>query len=817
MGVPGVILVACLLGAEAPPGLTPLSHTTTRPSASTANAVPAGHLPFSSKARTIYPHQKPTAELLADLTAFRWVLIPNATFDPLRPGCPWHHPAISALIERANTQPAKQTEITGGLRQLLADKDPASRTNAAIALSMLGQTSTDCTKELDRALLDDSLPEEVRIAALYQLAQAPQRLNVAGLRLLLHRWFKPSAGGGGPQRDLEPTAPTDQFPQGQAFAEAALYAVVRCALLQADYDPLGDADVQAAVQSGVAGMQRMAAISYSGRPWTQVPTPLVQLLGNESAQVRHAALTALCQHPTEAAGTVCRSATSDRELQVRIAAVRLLPKFPGEETNHRLARLMRDESAAIREACVEAAAELSDVDLVRRGADDSAQRVRIATARHLIRLGATLDDPDLKLLLSDRDPSVREAAITSLEKLPIETAAPFLLELLASLSVRERSAAQQTLAKLWEPASQFAVTAPPPLREQQLQTLRQLWSASPHAAMTVRDNAVSQPHADDRDLEQQLDRWLTADVDSRRNIAQQLVQAGSRILGSLNHYFEQRGVYPTSDFVDQVLAPLDPVFADIANLARSQPSEILQQTARLKRELGDAKLTYLQAVLLSQSLKSCPEPAAWLALAPLLESSHPHLSATLDRQALSHASRLVRARCWRRIQNRAQSWHEPLLRQALTDDSEEVRIAALDAAGFISSDAVTVLLVDAMRSASPQQRLAAARALHRQGDEIGSQELERLSFDDNPHVRLAIAQLMGSSPGRDQRLALRLLLRFLDDPKPEIVQAAVASLEELTGVSYAKNRFSETIPVPEQAKKWRSALKGEFQRQLEAN
>lgn len=781
--------------------------------ASSAGSAPPGHHPISTKAQTVWLHQQTNASLLADLQKFQWVRVPNDHFDPLAPKCGWRHPSLDELVKRAQQDADDRAEILANLKRLIESNDRAGRIHAAMALARLERPHPDCVKTLDQTIFDEEIPLPVRTAAVYELARFADRLDAEGLRALFRQWAKLDSAARSGSDDS--ASPTRRFPQGQAMAEAVLYVLIRHELSKSDYNPEEDRLVQDSIEHGPPGLQRIAAIAYSGRGWEAPPASLVRLLGSESVLVRRTALAAICGRPTPAAATACLAATSDQELDVRLDAVRLLSRFPGEASSRRLSRLLRDDSAAVRQAAVESAADLRELELVRRGADDAAQRVRVAVARRLLSLGVAIDDADFQRLLADRDPMVQEAAIESLGAMSREASGPVLFEMLTSPSLRVRQAAQKTLVQFWRPASTFTPSAPPELRAELLRTLQEQWPYGTTKTAQATHAPKSSDKELDRELAQMLERWPETGTEERRQIANKLVALGPSLSPKLDQFFQSRRAYPTSDFIELVLAKLDPDMAAAAELARVESGIAVQQATRWKRALATSELSYLKAVLLAQSLRKRTEPAVWLALAPVLESAHPTVAAFLDQHGLTHPSRLVRKDCWQRVAARVQSWHEPFLCEALKDESSEVRVAALDAAGFLKSASIVELLAEALRSADVWQRLAAARALYRQGDARGAKELDRLSFDDNPHVRLAICRLL--SEGADPALALRILHRCLDDPKPEIQKAAIQTLEQTTGVSFSTNRFSEPLSLSEQTQKWRDALKGEFQRQLQAN
>lgn len=762
---------------------------------------PASSNPLAARTkRIVWLQDQPTDQLFDQLTELRWVRSPAIDSEPLDPQCPWHDPALTELLRRVQSGNTERKEIAPRLHELSRSKVTATRAVAAIALTHLELATQRELQELGKALVDTDLHKPVRCAAAYALAKRPDRLDATLLRKLYREWAVLDL----PAARAEVDQVTRQFPQGEALAEAVFYALVRTLLLDEDYDPQSDPDILRSIESESPRLQRIAAIAFSGQVWDDLPVPLVKLLSNPDPTVRQAALSAVCRLPTPKALQVCMNATADQELPVRLHAIDLLARFPGEETWHTLSRLFRSESASVRQHCVATAAALGYRDLVRRGIDDQTQRVRAEAAKHLLALGMPVDDPEFQKLLNDRDPHVQVAAIQSLGSTSRQHSGPVLLQLLQSPSMKVRQAAQTTLAEFWPPAEEFLPAAPPPLRQQAVEELLQRWQSDfvSEPAQQRRTPLMDEPW-----LNGLLDRWVSALPTERQQLSQQILAGGPEHLEAISRYFQSKNAYPTSDFVEQVLAKWDPLFQQILDLGQREGSQAVALASQIRRGLTSAAGNWLHFALLVESIKTCETAAAWLALTPLLEEHTPKLAALLDARALSHPDKLVRESGWRRIANRAEAWHVELLQTGIHDTNREVRLAALDAAGFIPSKRVLPMLEQALHSADPLQRLAAASALHRHGHSLGTKELSRLCFDDNHHVRKAVCDLLKTAPGSDHQEALRILLRALGDSKPEVVSAAISALEEITGNSLAANRFGDPLTISEQANAWRQALK----------
>jgi len=179
---------------------------------------------------------------------------------------------------------------------------------------------------------------------------------------------------------------------------------------------------------------RAAAVAAAARLHDpELPSLAVGLLDDEDAVVREAALAALCQYAasdSQLIGGVAGQMKDSAVAEQRRGATLL---FAALQDDEQLARLLKDEDAAVRAAAARAAGMLKPLvacSHLMMALVDEEPDVRIAAADVLGDCHDVSAVLPLRLLLEDRDAWVQAAALRSLVQLAGKDALPDLLHLL---------------------------------------------------------------------------------------------------------------------------------------------------------------------------------------------------------------------------------------------------------------------------------------------------------------------------------------------------------------------------------------------------
>ena len=193
------------------------------------------------------------------------------------------------------------------------------------------------------------------------------------------------------------------------------------------------ADVIRCALADTAARVRSAAVYASAKlSDPELPAQVAELLNDEDASVREAALAALLRYADidrHVIGTAAKQLASAPDPEQRRGAALL---FAAVHDGEQLARLLKDENASVRESAARAAGKLRPAEgcsHLMMALVDEEPDVRIAAAEAL---GDCRDDAaiaPLRLSLHDSDAWVQAAALRSLVQLAGEAALPDLLQL----------------------------------------------------------------------------------------------------------------------------------------------------------------------------------------------------------------------------------------------------------------------------------------------------------------------------------------------------------------------------------------------------
>jgi len=134
-----------------------------------------------------------------------------------------------------------------------------------------------------------------------------------------------------------------------------------------------------------------------------------------------------------------------------------------------------------------------------------------------------------------------------------------------------------------------------------------------------------------------------------------------------------------------------------------------------------------------------------------------------------------------------------LLESARGEDETRVRRHALEALGFSSDQEVVKLIESALRRPDPEWQLSALIAMGRSADERWEEEVLRALTDEDNDIRAAAVQAAGNLGLKSARTVLLRLLDGDDDD--DVTSAAIWSLSQIGGEdvrTYLENLLDQT-------------------------
>lgn len=694
----------------------------------------------------------------------------------------WRHPGLEDLLARpAGRQP--------DYLAALDSPEPVIRANAAIALARRGDPSgAGC---LAAAARDPALPVPMRCAAVEALGELPGPAVLGLLRELSDQYGQPeraSGGGGFYVAPLHAELIRALARRGAAEDEARL--------LQALRSPSADVRLEALYAWRMRGAQASA-----------LPAEVIDQRSHGDWRVRAAVLYLLGQHRPPRTHEYLEAALADYDWRVRAAAIAGLGLVGDEQTHRLLVELLADRSERIRAAAVDALAAAGQREKVLETAGDASWRVRCQVARALARWPEESSARVAQQLLADPSAEVQLAVVEALSAWPLERAGDLLLSAMDRPSLLTRQAAARSLAAQWPAAADFMPEAPAERRREMLGELRRRLSAQLPGAggtppMGQAGAGASQtgagspePPATDAAVAAVWHLLAAEDYDALGRFGPALVPALERIV------FEFHQPLPEPVYAE-VLAPSEPVFAALEQLATGGLMERRRAAAQLAERAGKGPLPSLALERLVQLAAAERDVLVWQDALVVAASAGSQWAERLAYAGLSHPEPEVRRQACVLLADHPDPRHLRLLAPALEDRHPAVRLAAIRAWGLSGRQAAIAppaALRCLVASGSSAERFEAAVALARVGDPSGKAALERLSFDFDPDVRRRVAEVMGEL---GDAAFVPMLVRLLDD-RASVARAALQSLPKVVGRDVAEQQAPPPADTTERIQRWR--------------
>lgn len=796
-----VFLTACVVGQSQG------DNASSRPAGATASSLLPGFLPLRRGDVPPPTQQRSTAELIALLSEPAWVRWSTPYQEPGVIDCPWAHPAVNVLRERASPDETLRHDILARVWKLYQHGSDTERWNAALVLAALRDDRGLST--LSRRLLDPNASVAERVLAAHALAEFPHRLDPAPIERLLESFLSKSG-----------LASDTSLAGDEANLVAAIaWLWTRCQLAQPDYDPVKDRWMDRFANLAAPELRRIAALAHGGRAWTTIPPTLARLLEDNQSSVRRSALWALTRRPAPAAREVVLKRTYDVDLDVMTQAVQSLSLFPDQQTIRRLAELQSHPSPRIRAAVVRAGADLRQESLILPAITDPSADVRSSVAGALVALPPNVADPAwAQLIAADRSSWVQWAAVKAAGELPADRAVPILLVALSSPVAKTRQEAARLLAVHLPVAETFPADASPDERERHRAALAQTWQSVPKQMALANNPKEAPPEDVSRDQIDELVRiWHEGTGAAKSRAAARLQSLPTRARLEVEEYFLARDQMPSHEFLLEVMAVLDPAYETLGRLLSGKDDPASR--SQLRQHFERRPTTELQALLVARYVLSDDSAATWKSLSGLLFRDHSRadgsprngsmMALALDRlieRGLQHPDEWVRSAICEQLNPQQAERYAERLAALMEDSNEGVRLAAIRAAGRTAEASATEALRRAVRSRATAVQIQAAAELSRQGDPEGLQSLERLWASRDPEVRKRVmAQLAGLSNGPDREGVLRLLTRGLSDDSLAVRTQAIAGLERAVGYT-PWGEQSRLVPHQEQIAQWKRTM-----------
>lgn len=745
-------------------------------------------------------------ELLDLLAESTWARLPPVVDSPLDVTPVWYHPAVTELTRRCHAEGPEGENLRRLLHERFATVRGTTRTHWALILAQIGDPRG--LEDLSRVLTDSQQPIEVRSAAALAMARHPRRIAPNSLAAMLAPWLGQAEDRSGITSGDEP------------LVLALAWCLIEAQRAQPSYDPARDSVVLRLASLPNPSLRRVAAIAFRARSWDPLPQSLVQLLNDSEPTVRRSALAAATALSSPGARDAVLRMTADANLDVATLAIRQLALYPDVETTSRLSDLWSNSSAAIRQAVLEAAGRLKHEAIAIKGVGDPQASVRIAAARALASIPSEQATRALaKLIRDDRSSVVQAAAIDSLGHHPPSQAGPVLLDALDSAVVRTRAEAALRLAHFLPDAKDFPVADSPEVRAPRLLALRDAWAHHRHLPPNP-DSPVASANVAET-WKMLVEQWEAGSEEVRTATTRQLTALAASDPAGIESYFLTNDVAPSADFMEQVLAKIDPAYRTLAQMVTSSDEPLDPLCATLAGEWEHRRISPLQGVIVAVEAARRNDRALWTRCVPIVQRDftpqpgpanagiYEGLTAralvSLASRGLTHPDEIVREETCRWLADHPMPQLSNQVAELMNDPTERVRRAAIRAAGATATEDVAPSLHAALRSPSVAIQLEAAAQLYARGDAMGIEQLRRLYASADHEVRARVVDELAENHQINREESLRLLTQALSDDKLEVRQRAVDGLEKAVG-QLSTQKPGRTIPLDQRVAQWKRTM-----------
>jgi len=515
--------------------------------------------------------------------------------------------------------------------------------------------------------------------------------------------------------------------------------------------------------------------------------------------------------------------TSDVSVRVRESALISMGHLGTDEALEELRLHARHPKSRVRSIAIEGLSNWGPTEIA-PFADDESLHVRQAVAAALI------EHPDadsafiLKKLLGDKILAVQQVAVESTSGWPNQLARPLLLSAMqdALLPVR-RTAAE----KLW---ARGVIEVPYPFdgsrreREQAVAMIAQQNGISlSYLGLLHIGNLPAAPVRNElhvADIYTALDELKRSPLYSPAHVKAltQLQDAAPGDLEIIEQYLSEKA----NDEPDaaglaavayrELLPAISPTYDSLERLASSDINTRRQAAQQLSQLGAEASLSQLAVRRLRERLKDEQDGLVWRYAMSAIDRDATSESAEIALLAINHVWPDIRKLGCDYVARHGRPEYGGWLLPLFDDDDENVRLAAVNAAGYCGNPMVvdgrgiaaaegsTPGLRGLLTDSDRRIRFAAAISMSRLGDEQGMHELVRLSYNLNASIRENVAREMART-GRTRFLE-RLILMAQTESHDRVKRSILESLDQLVTAEKRPAGLFEVSNVDAKIKLW---------------
>ncbi|GAB4153721.1 MAG: hypothetical protein Tsb009_30190 [Planctomycetaceae bacterium] len=517
----------------------------------------------------------------------------------------------------------------------------------------------------------------------------------------------------------------------------------------------------------------------------------------------------------------------DIDSEVRLASLLSLGMQGSQQARARLRALMKQENEGLRAAAIKGLAGWGVPELSRYAHEDS-NVVRYAVAVSL----AEFPSANAGLLLRDyfekASPRVQLAALKSLHRWPDRLAIPLLLH---AMGYGASKAAQEAFQRL---QTRTRIDESFPLRKLQSEravAMRVL--ARKYRLPMDFHELVRHEHRNSRSvvaedrlqtLKSHLDVLANSPSASLRTLSlEQLKRITPDDVPRLEHLILQsRQSYPAVLF-DEILAGKSEAHAALLELKHPDPLRQRRGAQKLAQLGMQRSLSRFVIQQMLSRIRERKDRVIWRDAMTAVMNDHTEESEAVALEASFHPVPSVRILACQYFRRHANPKYANVLLELMNDPQDRaVRLEAMKSAGYCQNPLVTIGrqsagtnqqsqvnsrrmrgLRDFLQSSDAEIHRAAVMALARLGDDLGWQELIRMTYHSNPKVRLMSYQMMGAIG--QSRFFDVLIERGWGERNPAARKAILKSLEEIVPEHQRPVGLSQTTRYDAKIRLWASS------------
>ena len=456
-----------------------------------------------------------------------------------------------------------------------------------------------------------------------------------------------------------------------------------------------------------------------------------------------------------------------------------------------------------------------------RFVNDPAFVVRQTVAQELARFAEASSVVLLQRLLADPSSRVQQDVIDTTRAWPDELAIPVLLQGLVDCTLANRMRCREALERRVHASIRVAVEAPREERRRESFEIAQDMGLPRGVFTSLQEEKAAGVRTIDHERQVKVEEWLTVlathpwNSDVTQDAQKQLCHLTPQEISLVEKHAASCSQEAAAILYRHVLPELSPAYAALNELDSPDVTARRRAAQDLANIGSSASLPSLVVRRLHSLMANEQDGLVWRFAMKAVIQDNTDEAAQLALLAVNHAWPDIRILGCRYVTRHGRPEYALWLLPLLAEPNREVQLEAVRAAGLCRNPVVLDgrVAYDDANAERPSSglrsllvhndtriRMAAAVSMSRLGDEQGMQELMRLSYQNDPIVRVEIVRQIGETG--QSRFIEHLIRLAWTETHHRVKVAILESLDRLVPVQDRPARLATASGEREQIEAW---------------